>query len=114
MSYRQTIQVFHSVDVARYLEVLTQEFGALANPYQAETYLIDNPPLPFYEPSLIDDHLAIVSFNYLPLSPMLLQALAAHPELVPPNTKICWLEEQELVARGTIEGIARPLLGKER
>jgi hypothetical protein len=114
MSYRQTIQVFHPVDVERYLDVLQRDYDAMENPYQADTYLIDNPPLPFYKPQYIDDHLSIVGFNQLPLSLLLLRALDEHPELVPPNVAIRWLEEQELVARGTVEGVAHRLLGKER
>jgi hypothetical protein len=114
MSYRQTIQVFYPVDVKRYLDVLTREFAAMENPYQRGSYLIDNPPLPFYEPTIVDDHLAIVSFNRLPLSPFLVKALELHPELVPASAHVRWLEEQELVVRGSIEGIAHRLRGKER
>lgn len=114
MSFRQCLQIFHPVDVEKYLAVLRTEFDALENPYQPDTYLVDNPPLPFYRPQWVEDHLAIVSFNYLSLSPVLLQALARHPELAPLDTGIVLLEEQDLIVRDTVEGLHRQLYGKER
>ena len=87
--------------------------GTLATPW-SNWYIIDNPPLPFYEPALVDDHLAIVSFNYMMLSPALLKALALHPELAPPDAPVRWLDEQDLFLGGIVESVTRPSLGKER
>lgn len=114
MSIRQTLQVYHPVDVAQYLDVLLNNYGAMENPYQPNSFLIDNPPLPFYLPQRIEDRLAIVSFSYLPLSAKLVRALHEHTELAPPHTKIAWLEEQDVMVTGTVESLGRRWFGKER
>ena len=102
MSSRECIWGKHPVDVGKYLKVLQAEFGAQANPHEPGSFLIGEPPLPFYAPQLIEGQLAITSFNRVPLSPTLILALAAHPELVPPTTSARWTEEQELIGAGTL------------
>src|SRR5579859_3938904 len=114
MTYRECIWVEHEVDVFQYLAVLTGEFGAIANDGAAGSFLIGDPPLPFYEPQLIDGRLAITGFNRIPLSPLLLEALVKHPELVPPETPVRWTEEQDLLIHITLERVDRRLRSKER
>ena len=109
MSYRECIQVFHPVDVQAYLATLRAEFGALPHPHEADAFLIDNPPLPFYQPQILVDHLSILSFNYWPLSISLIEALLKHPELAPTNTQVLWTAEQDLVVAGTLAQVAQQL-----
>ena len=114
MSMYECIWVDHPVDVEKYSAVLKEEFGAQDNPHQDGTYLIGDPALPFYKPRLINEQLAITGFNGVPLSPDLLRALAAHPELAPPTARVYWTFEQELLTRGTLESLGRRFEGKER
>ena len=114
MSMYECIWVDHLVDVEKYLAVLKEEFGAQDNPHQAGTYLIGDPALPFYKPRLINEQLAITGFNGVALSPDLLRALAAHPDLAPPTARVHWTFEQELLTHGTLESLGRRLGGKER
>lgn len=97
MSRRETIQLFFQLDVEEYLAVLQQNFGARNHPNQADSYLIDNPELPFYEPIESKDYAFIMGFNYAPLSALLIRALIDHPKLIPADTVVRWLEEQELL-----------------
>jgi len=86
---------------------LQTEFAARPHLSQTEAFLIDNPSLPFYRPRLIDKHLSVLSFNYLPLSPQLIQALISHPELAPLTALVCWTAEQDLIVKGTLESLKR-------
>lgn len=114
MSYRQSIHVFHPVNVEQYLAVLQQDYGARPNPEEPGAYLIGDPPIPFYTPTLIDNQLSIVGFNHVPLPPSLLEALATHPDLVPPMAEVQWLEEQDLLADGTLADMGQFFGGKEQ
>jgi hypothetical protein len=114
MTYRECIWVEHEVDVSQYLAILTTEYGAIRNKDAAGSYLIGDPPVPFYEPQLIDGRTAITGFNRIPLSPLLLEALVRHPELAPPDTTVLWTEEQDLVTEGNLEGYQPLFGGKER
>jgi hypothetical protein len=114
MSVRECIWIDHPVNVEAYVQVLKEEFGAQPHPEQSGAFLIGDPPLPFYEPKLVDERLAITSFNYKSLPDTLLEALARHPELVPPSAQVNWTMEQDLLFEGTLEGAGQRLRGKER
>jgi hypothetical protein len=107
MSFVENIEVFGRIDVAQYLTVLQNEFGAQPNPHQNGTFLIDDPPLPFYQPRQFDNRLSILGFNYAPLSSLLILALIDHPELAPAETIVRWTAEQEVVAQGSLSELAR-------
>ena len=107
MSSIENIEVFCHVDVDQYLTALQNEFGARPNPRQEGTFLIDDPPLPFYRPRQHDNHLSVLGFNYAPLSSLLILALIDHPELAPPETIVRWSAEQEVVAQGSLVELAR-------
>ena len=107
MSFLESIEVFCDVDVARYVSVLQYEFGARPNPHQANTFLIDDPPIPFYKPRQFDNHLSVIGFNHAPLSSLLILALIDHPELAPPETIVRWSADQEVVAQGSLAELAR-------
>src|SRR5690242_2248857 len=109
MTYRECIWVDHAVDVDRFLAVLKSEYGARANEMIAGSFLIGDPPVPFYAPRLIDGRLAITGFNRFPLSPLLVEALGRHPELAPPETPLRWTEEQDLLIEGALERVDRRL-----
>jgi|SRR5579859_396827 len=106
MSLIENIEVFCNVNVDQYLVVLLNEFGARPNPKQPGTFLIDDPPLPFYQPRQLDDRLSILGFNYAPLSSLLILALIDHPELAPADTIVRWSAEQEVVAQGSLVELA--------
>jgi hypothetical protein len=106
MSTIENIEVFCKVDVDQYLVVLLNEFGAQPNPHQEGTFVIDDPPLPFYKPRQLDNRLSVLGFNYAPLSSLLILALIDHPELAPPNTIVRWSAEQEVVAQGSLVELA--------
>jgi len=111
MSVRESIHVHHPVDVEKYVAVLKAEYGARENDQEPGSYLIDDPSLPFYKPQMIDDeYLAIVGFNYAPLSATLLVALINHPELAPETTDVTWTIEQDLLAHGTLFELKRELV----
>jgi hypothetical protein len=114
MSSRECIWVAYPVAIEKYLAVLKREFGARPNPQESESFLVGDPPLPFYAPQLIEGQLAITGFNRVPLSPDLLRALCAHPELAPLSAVVHWTEEQELIIHGTLEGFGKSLHAKER
>lgn len=114
MSVHECLWVYHPVDVEQYMEVLKEEFGAQPYPDKPGTFLIGDPPLPFYEPQLIHERLAVTSFNYLPLPDALLEALTKHPELVPPSAQVNWTIEQDSLFEGTLEGAGQRLRSKER
>jgi hypothetical protein len=101
MSVRENIEIFHPLDTKTYLEILKDEYGARDHPSQPDSYLIDNPGTPFYEPKEIDDHVSILGFNYALLSNLLIQAIIGHPELVPDEVLIRWTQEQDLVLENT-------------
>jgi len=109
MSYRECIQVFHPVDIQKYLAVLQTEFEARPHPQEPGAFLIDTPPLPFRQPRIIEEHLSILSFNYLPLSANLIWALINHPELALATTIVLWTAEQDLVIKGALESLKQQL-----
>ncbi len=106
MSLRESLWVNYPVDVDRYLEILKTEFETKDHPGEPEAFLVGNPLLPFYHPRLIDRRLAVTGFNYLPLPVELIHALILHPELAPLTTLVSWTSEQDLIARGTLRGLA--------
>jgi len=95
MGLRENIQLFHPVDVDRYLGILLSEYGAEEHPQQTGAYLIDG--LPFYKPQQAEGYVFILGFNMVPLSSVLIQALADSPELAPGDTKVLWTQEQDLI-----------------
>ena len=101
MGLRENIQVFHPFDIDHYLDILKTEYGAQEHPKQAGTFLIDG--LPFYPPQLAEDHVFILGFNMMPLSHLIIDALAEHPELVSSNTVVRWTHEQELIFEEKLE-----------
>lgn len=109
MSHRECIQVFNTVDIQAYLGILKDEFGAKPHPHQPDAFLVGDPPLPFYQPQVVMDHLSILSFNYWPLSISLVQALISHPELASKTTKVRWTAEQELIIEGTLQELKKLL-----
>lgn len=115
MSVHECLWIYHPVDVEQYMGVLKEEFGAIPHPELERAFLIGDPPLPFYEPKLIDgEKLAITSFSAMPLPDTLLEALTCHPELVPPSAQVNWTIEQESLLEATLEGVGQRLRGKER
>jgi|SRR5579859_1141674 len=106
MSQLECIEVFAKVDIPHYLEVLQNEFGARPHPQEAESFLIDDPGIPFRRPRQFERHLSILGFNYAPLSSWLILALIDHPELAPPETIVRWTAEQEVVAQGALAELA--------
>src|SRR5687767_9855659 len=95
MSIHECIKVYNQIDVEQYLQLLQSRYHALPHPTEPKHFLIDYPPLPFRRPSQCETHLSILGFAYMPLSSLLLLALATHPELVPPATTVEWLSEQD-------------------
>lgn len=95
MSIHENIQIFHNVDIEKYLAILFREYGAIEHPEQADAYLLEE--LPFYKPQMGEGYIFILSFNMRPLSYLLIQALAEHSDLAPAETKILWTQEQELL-----------------
>ena len=95
MSIRENIQIFHPIDIEGYLNVLKKEYGAQEHPKQADAYLLDD--LPFYKPQQAEGYIFILSFNMVPLSLVLIQALADSPDLAPENIRILWTQEQYLI-----------------
>ena len=102
MSVRECIAISHPVDIEQYLKVLQTEFGAQVNPDEEGSYLIGDPPLPFYKPEHFEGHTYISGFNYRPLSEALVIALAQHPELAHEPTRVYWTTEQEGLFTGTL------------
>lgn len=100
MSLRENIQIFHPVDVDRYLEVLKTEYSAQKHLQQKGAYLIDG--LPFYAPQLAEGYIFIMGFNMVPLSHLLIRALAEHSELAPKRTMIRWTQEQDVIFKAIL------------
>lgn len=98
MSLRENIQIFHPLDVERYLEILKTEYGAREHPRQEGAYLIDG--LPFYVPQQAEGYVFVLGFNMVPLSPLIIQALADHPELISEDVLVRWSQEQNVIFEG--------------
>jgi len=109
MGIRENIQIYHQVDIDRYVEVLKSDYGVEDHPDNPGTLLIND--LPFYTPQASSerDYVFILSFNYLPLPHVLTQALIEHPELAPSTTFVRWTAEQDLVVEGNLEELQRHL-----
>jgi len=97
MSLRENIELFHQLDIDKYLDVLKQDFGVRDHPSQTNSFLVGDPGLPFYKPRQAEDHISILGFNYVPLPSILLQAMVDHPELIPDGAFVRWTAEQELI-----------------
>ncbi len=105
MSVRENIQFFHRFDPDAYLNILRDERGAMEHPTQPCAYLLDGAP--FYGPKQVEDHVSVLGFNYISLSPILIEALANHPELVPDSVLVCWTMEQELLLKTSMGKVRR-------
>lgn len=97
MSLRENIQIFHPVDIDRYLEILKTEYGAREHPQKDGAFLINE--LPFYTPQLAEGYVFVLGFNMMALPHALLQALV---DLIPSETQVCWVAEQELIMEAEI------------
>jgi hypothetical protein len=95
MGIRENIQIFHAIDIDRYLDILIRKYRSEKHPRQDGAYLIDG--LPFYKPLPAEGYVFILGFNMAPLSYVLIQALADYPELAPGDTRVLWTQEQDLV-----------------
>ena len=102
MSIRENIQFFHPFGVEEYLDILKKEYGARDHPIKTECLLIGDPELPFYKPRKQEDYISVMSFNYSPLSELLVKALIDHPELAPDETVIRWTIEQDVILEETL------------
>ena len=102
MSIRENIEIYHQLDPEKFLGILKDEYGAREHPAQPESYLIDDPELPFYKPQQLEDHVSILGFTFVPLSNILIQAIIDHAELVPDEVLVRWTQEQELIIEKTI------------
>jgi len=110
MGIRENIQINHQVDIDRYVEVLKTDYGVVDHPEKPGALLIND--LPFYIPQASSEereYVFILSFNYLPLPHVLIQALIEHPELAPSTTFIRWTAEQDLVVEGNLGELQRHL-----
>ncbi len=107
MSIRENIEIYTQLDPQKYVEILKKEYGAREHPSQPDGYIIDDPELPFYRPKTIEDHISILSFNYTPLSILLIQAIIDHPELVPDEVLVRWTQEQDLIMENTLGDLRR-------
>jgi hypothetical protein len=94
MSVREVIRFFHQFDSEEYLSILKNENGAVEHPSQPDAYMVDE--LPFYTPTEKEEYVYVLSFNHIPLSGVLIEALVNHPELVPDEVLIYWTIEQDL------------------
>jgi hypothetical protein len=101
MGIRENIQLFHPIDIDRYLVILFTEYGAEKHPQQADAYLIDG--LPFYKPQLAEGYVFILGFNMAPLSYVLIQVLADFPELASGDTRVLWTQEQDLIMDTSVD-----------
>ncbi len=100
MSVKENIQIFQELDLEAYLAILLEEYDARGHTSQPDAYLVDG--LPFYKPKWIEDHVSVLSFNYVPLPGILIEALVNHPELVSDDTLICWTIEQEVLIQSSM------------
>ena len=101
MSIRENIQFFHTINTDDYLDMLKREYDVQEHPNQPRAYLVDG--LPFYHPMQTEEHIFILGFNMVPLSPKLIQVLAEHPELASEDTFVRWTQEQELIKEGKLK-----------
>ena len=101
MGIRENIQLFHPIDIDRYLDILIRKYGVEKHPQQDGAYLIDG--LPFYKPQLAEGYVFILGFNMAPLSYVLIQALVDCPELAPGDTRILWTQEQDLIVDTSVD-----------
>ena len=95
MGLRESIQIIHPVDIDRFLDFLITEKGAEEHHQQPGAYLVDS--LPFYKPQNAEGYVFILGFNMLPLSSVLIQALAERSDFAPGNTRILWILEQDIL-----------------
>ncbi len=100
MSVRENIELYGRIDDERYLHTLTVEYGAIRHPDEKHAYIVEG--LPFHAPRAAQDHLVILSFNNLPLSDALLEALILHPESFPDDVLVRWTQEQDLILEATL------------
>lgn len=100
MSIRESLQIYCMFNVDEYLEVLQKQYGTEFHPTQKGAFVVDG--LPFYKPQKAEEYIFILSFNYMPLASALVWTLFEHPELVPADTHIRWMQEQDLVFDGAI------------
>jgi hypothetical protein len=100
MSVREVIRFFHQFDSEEYLSILKTERGAVDHPSQPDAYMVDD--LPFYRPIEKTEFVYVLSFNRVPLSGILIEALVNHPEVVPDDVLIFWTIEQELLLETTM------------
>jgi len=112
MSIRENIELYPSIlELEKYLNILTKEFGAQEHPAQEGAFMADG--IPFFSPRESGDHLSILGFNKIPLPYSVIQALVDHPELASDDHIIRWTQEQELIFECTL-GDLRCQLDKER
>jgi len=78
--------------------------GSQEHPQKDNAFLIDG--LPFYMPQMAEGYVFVLGLNMVALPHALLQALIDYPELIPPETRVRWMAEQELVMEAEI-GTAR-------
>jgi len=104
VSLRENIQLFYHIDINEYLEALRKKHGLEGHPSKDGLYLLDDHPFSFHRPQWNEDHLFILGTNLTPLSPTLVQVLVENPEFVPPETRVVWTQEQEIVFEGTLDG----------
>ena len=107
MSLRENTQIYHPVNIERYLEILKTEYGAQEHPQKDGAFLIDG--LPFYMPQMAEGYVFVLGFNMMALPHALLRALIDYPELIPPETKVRWTAEQELVMEADMEVVRNQL-----
>jgi hypothetical protein len=100
MSIRENIELYHSLDLQKYLQILSEEFHAQQHPSEPNAYMAEG--LPFYQPRQLGDHISILGFNKIPIPDSVVEALIQHPELIPDNALIRWTQEQELIFEGTV------------
>ena len=103
MSLHECIQIYHPLDIPRYLKALREDYQAIPHPKELNAFLVGTPPLPFHHPHLREGYVSILSFNYAPLPYALLEVLVHHPEIVPAKTWIVWTFEQHLLTKGTLQ-----------
>jgi hypothetical protein len=102
----ECIKIYDQVDVEQFLRVLARDYDARPHVLHPNTFLIDQPLLPFRRPVQYPRYLSILGFNLVPLSSLLIVALIDHPELLPRNTRAQWLSEQEILLAGTLHSLA--------
>jgi hypothetical protein len=108
MSVRETLEIHHPVSVETYLQVLKNEFAVRDNPDESDSFAYGNPPTHFYRPVLKSESRVtfVLGFNKEPLPDVLVLALILHPEIVPKDTMIYWVAEQEIIDGGHLYDLA--------